>query len=74
MTFDEWWSAQEDDSQEIYDTARAAWQAATLAEREACLRAIDEIEDCGCGVPCDCLGLSDATFAIRARGEGLDSP
>ena len=70
MTFEEWYGEQDFNTSNPEVFARLAWQAATLAERDACLRAIDDIEDCGCGVPCDCIGISDSKFAIRARGDG----
>lgn len=42
-------------------------QSEILAEREACLKAIDEAANCGCGVPCDCFGAGTAKRAIKSR-------
>jgi hypothetical protein len=46
---------------------QAAIAEAVRREREAILDAIDEADNCGCGIPCDCFGVSDARRVIKMR-------
>lgn len=47
MTFEEWWVAQPArlDAAVVKNDARAIWDAATKAEREACAKVCDEFAD-----------------------------
>ena len=67
MTFEEWESAGKKLGSMEREFARSAWEAATIAEREACLSAVQAADDCGCGVPCDCYSVGSAIYAIKAR-------
>jgi hypothetical protein len=46
---------------------QAAIAEAVRREREAILAAIDEADNCGCGIPCDCFGASDVRRVIKMR-------
>lgn len=45
MTFDEWWEANRPNKFEFgqLSTAKAAWLAATAAERQRCLEVVKEV-------------------------------
>lgn len=45
MTFDEWWANYDDLTGIDVETAQAAWNAATVAEREKCAAVCDRIAD-----------------------------
>lgn len=70
MTFDEWFTTVRDYN--IENVARMAWEAATKAEREACIKECDAQEEYACDVlMCEAERRSAQACgdAIRARSE-----
>ena len=72
MTFDEWWDAICEevwrmDDRETADFVRAAWEAATQAERERCAKLCDEIE--AKAVAHDKFSRSDSEFGKAAAAD-----
>lgn len=66
MTFDEWWETSDNEYSDEKNLAKDVWQAATLAEREACAKVCDE--KAAKLYPHAKAPYLDCSDAIRARG------
>lgn len=75
MTFDEWWKEECYFYDDPLVAAKAAWEAAAEAEREACARVCDLVPLLS-GDPLRCTTLAPGAYAsaaaIRARGQTND--
>ena len=70
MTFNQWWATLTDKEQKLLGqhNARFVWGAAATAEREACAKVCDDMEEKAEGTEC-CKWPTpiDCAHAIRAR-------
>ena len=67
MTFDEWFESEQGDPHDArYAYAKAAWKAATLAERDECSKVCDNMA-VGEGDEDYAIGSAWCAAAIRAR-------